>query len=122
MKAIKSNPAKTSLTISMGFLIVFLLYKLDWAILVSLSVGLIGALFDGFSRFIEKAWFKLAKILSFIVPNILLAFIFFLFLFPLSLLYKLFRKSDPLKLRNNGSSLYKNRTDLIFKSNFENMW
>jgi hypothetical protein len=122
MKEIKSNPAKTTLIISMGFLMVFLLYRLDWALLVSLSVGLIGALFDGLSRFVEKAWFKLANILSFIVPNILLAFIFFLFLFPLSLLYKLFRKSDPLKLRNNGLSLYKNRTDLIFKSNFENMW
>jgi hypothetical protein len=122
MKAIKSNPAKTALIISMGFLMVFLIYRLDWAIMVSLSVGLIGALFEGVSKLIEKVWFKLAKILSFIVPNILLAFVFFLFLFPLSLLNKLFRKSDPLKLRNNSPSLFKNRNELISKSHFENMW
>jgi hypothetical protein len=122
MKAIKSNPAKTALIISMGFLMVFLIYRLDWAIMVSLSVGLIGALFEGVSKLIEKVWFKLAKILSFIVPNILLAFVFFLFLFPLSLLNKLFRKSDPLKLRNTSPSLFKNRTELISKSHFENMW
>ena len=122
MKSIKSNPAKTAIVISMGFLMVFLIYRLDWAIWVSLSVGLIGALFDGVSKLIEKVWFKLANILSFIVPNILLAFIFFLFLFPISLLNKLFRKGDPLKLRNTSPSLYKNRTELISKSNFDNMW
>ena len=122
MNAIKSNPAKTALIISMGFLMVFLVYRLDWAIMVSLSVGLIGALFEGLSKLIEKVWFKLANILSFIVPNILLALIFFLFLFPISLLNKLFRKSDPLKLSNTSSSLYKNRTELISKSHFENMW
>jgi hypothetical protein len=122
MKAIKSNPAKTSLIISMGFLLIFLIYRLDWAIMVSLSVGLIGALFEKVSKLIEKIWFKLAYILSLIVPNILLGIVFFLFLLPISLLYKLFRKSDPLKLRNISPSLYKNRTELISKSHFENMW
>jgi ABC-type Fe3+ transport system permease subunit len=122
MKEIKSNPAKTTLIISMGFLMVFLVYKLDWAILVSLIVGLIGAFFTGLSRLIEKFWFKLAYILSLIVPNILLGFIFFFILFPLSFLSKIFRKNDLLKLKNIRTSVYTNRLDTIDKAHFDNMW
>lgn len=122
MKEIKSNPAKTALIISMGFLVVFMVYKLDWALLVSLAIGLIGALFEGLSKMIEKIWFKLAYVLSLIVPNILLGFIFFLFLYPISLLSKLFRKNDLLKLKNSNTSVYTIRTDVFDKAHFDNMW
>lgn len=122
MKEIKSNPAKTALIISMGFLVVFMVYKLHWALLVSLAIGLIGALFEGLSKMIEKIWFKLAYVLSLIVPNILLGFIFFLFLYPISLLSKLFRKNDLLKLKNSNTSVYTIRTDVFDKAHFDNMW
>ncbi|MBK7338789.1 MAG: hypothetical protein IPJ00_22830 [Saprospirales bacterium] len=78
----KSNPVKTLLTISMGFLGLFLAFDLSWAIWVALGVGVIGLFSDFLSAKIEYLWMKLAHVMGMIVPPVLLAGIFFLFLSP----------------------------------------
>jgi hypothetical protein len=83
MQKIKSNPVKTMLTISIGFLVIFIITKLNWALLIALVIGLIGLFSSFLSKQIEFLWTKLAWFLGLIVPNILLSAIFYLFLFPL---------------------------------------
>ena len=90
MKEMKSNPSKTVLTISVGFLFVYLFAKLNWALWVSFGIGLTGVFSDYLSQLIEKVWMKLAFVLSKIVPNIILGIIFFALLLPISLLSKVF--------------------------------
>lgn len=119
---IKSNPAKTVLTISVGFIIVFLVTRLNWALTVSLVVGLIGVLSDYLSNKIDYLWMKLTWILSLIVPNILLGIVFFLFLFPVSLLSKLFGRKDPLHLKNKSDTVYVTIDRQFDKDSFENPW
>lgn len=129
----KSNPAKTVLTISMGLALIYLYNqvkstehywqsKINWLLAAAIIIGVIGILSESLSRWIEIAWMKLAYILSLIVPNIILGIVFFLFLLPLSLLSKLFRKEDTLVLKNNISSVYKTKNKEYDKAHFENMW
>ena len=129
----KSNPAKTVLTISTGLALIFLYQqvkshenywdnKVNWLLASAVILGVIGIFSDALSIWIEKAWMKLAHILSLIVPNIILGVIFFLFLLPLSLLSKVFRKEDALVLKNNVNSVYKIKNKEYDKAHFENMW
>ncbi len=118
----KSNPAKTALTISMGFLLIFWFTKMQWAIMLALIVGIVAVFSETLSKYIEKVWMKLAFILSLIVPNIVLGIVFFVFLLPLSLLSKVFRKEDALKLKNKFDSVYSEKNKEYDKAHFENMW
>ena len=117
----KDNSKSTMLVISMGFLALHLIYSWQWAIYVSLVIGIIGIVSRSLSRKIAQAWMMLAKILGYIVPNILLSLIFFLFLFPISLLAKLFKK-DPLMLSREHSSYFVDIEKEMDKRDFEKIW
>jgi len=117
----RDTSKSTMLVISMGFLIIYLLFSLQWAVIVSLAVGLIGIVSSALSKKIEWAWMKLTRILSYIIPSILLGIIFYLFLFPLSLLSKLFTK-DPLMLSNKYSTYFVNVEKTFDKSSMEKSW
>ncbi len=122
MKDKKTNITKTILTISVGFVLVYLATKWNWAILVSFVVGLIGIVSTYLSQKIEFLWDKLTWLLSLVVPNILLSAVFYLFLFPVSILSKLFGKKDPLRLRNKGSSVFVKVDKDFDKTSFEKPW
>src|SRR5689334_4912420 len=117
----KDTSSTTMLVISMGFLGLYLIFAWKWAVFVSLAVGLTGILSDVLSKKIEWAWMKLSRILSYIVPSILLGLLFYLFLFPLSLLSKLFTK-DPLMLSDKYSSYFVNVERKIDKASMEKPW
>jgi Saxitoxin biosynthesis operon protein SxtJ len=122
MKNYKSEPVKTCLTIAMGFLVVFLVTKGQWALIIALVVGLTGLFSPFLSRQIDFLWMKLTHVLSLIVPNILLGAVFYLFLFPISLLSKLFGKGDPLLLKNNQNSTFTTENKQFGKASFEKPW
>ena len=118
----KTDPTKTVLTISVGFVIIYLITKWHPAIIVSLVVGLTGILSSYLSKKIDWLWMKLSWILSLIVPNIVLAIVFYLFLFPVSVLSKLFGRKDPLILKNKSDSIFRNRTKEFERTSFEKPW
>lgn len=118
----KSQPTKTMLTISMGFLIIYLIGKIDWAIYVSVIIGLTGVFSTYLSKKIEFLWMKLSWVLSLIIPNILLSIIFYIFLFPIALISKISRSHDPLLLKNKRDSTFMDINKNFEKSNLENPW
>ena len=122
MAKIKSTPAKTMLTISMGFLVVYFIINDNWALFTALGIGIIGISSAFISKLIEKLWFKLAWLLGLIIPNILLTCIFFLILFPFALLSRLFRRTDLLHLKNNADSTFTVCNKEYGKKSFENPW
>lgn len=122
MQKIKSNPVKTMLTISVGFLVIFIITKLNWALLVALIIGLIGISSTFLSKHIEFLWTKLAWFLGLIVPNILLSAIFYLFLFPIAVLSKIFGKNDSFKLKNNADTVFVSSNKDFDKNSFEKPW
>lgn len=117
-----SNPAKTVLTICLGFLVVFLITKAKWALTTAVIVGLAGLFSDFLAKKIEWLWMKLAQVLALIVPNILLGAIFYLFLFPVALLSRLFGKKDPMRLKNSSATVWVEKKTGFDAASFEKPW
>tara|TARA_B100001758_G_C18123096_1_gene459799 strand:+ start:31 stop:396 length:366 start_codon:yes stop_codon:yes gene_type:complete len=121
MHQIKSNPVKTILVIITGLLVFYLFKKLDIILYIILSLGLIGVFSSYLSSKVELLWFKIAYFLSLIIPNIILGFIFYFFLFPIALFSRVFSK-DPLNLKNSSRSIYKEVNKNFNKDSFKNTW
>ena len=118
----KPDSSKTTvLVISMGFLAIYLIFGWKWAVYVSLSVGVLGIASTFISQKIEWAWMQLAKVLGYIMPNVLLSIVFFIFLFPMALLARLFSK-DPLMLSNKHKSYFIDINAQMDKKSFEKIW
>jgi hypothetical protein len=117
----KDTSKSTILVITLGFIVVFLLLDQSWAIYTALGIGILGAASDWAASTIEWLWFKLAHVLSKIIPTILLTAIFYLFLFPFSVISRLFT-NDPLMLKNNGHSTFKDVAIIDIKKSMEKNW
>jgi len=118
----KTDTSKsTILIISMGFLTLYLVFSWQWAVIVSLTVGVVGIISPFLSKKIEWGWMKLAQFMGYIIPNILLSIVFFLFLFPISLLSKLFSK-DPLMLSEKYKTYFIDINKEMDKGSFEKIW
>ena len=114
-----SNSYKTVLTIVIGFGIVFLITQNKYFLYVTLGIGILGLISSFLAKQIENLWGLLTKLLSYIVPNILLTIIFYLFLFPIALLSRLFSKKDHLKLKKSGESTFVIDERSFEKASFE---
>lgn len=122
MKAAKTEPIKTVLIISTGFGIIFLLFDLRWALYTSLFIGISGITSSKASQGIDYLWMKIAKVLSFIMPNIILSIVFYLFLFPIALMSKVFGSKSTFQMKNKNETLWLNKNTQVKKSSFEKMW
>jgi hypothetical protein len=118
----KSDTSKsTILVISMGFLVLHLIFFWQWAAIVAFMVGVVGIVSTFLSKKIEWGWMKLSKFMGYIISNILLSIVFFLFLFPISLLSKMFIK-DPLMLSKEYSTYFIDINKEMDKRSFEKIW
>lgn len=122
MKIQNSDSLKTILVICLGFTFIFLVTEWKWALFIGFSIGILGLISRYLRDKIDFLWMKLAWILSFIVPNIILGLIFYLVLFPISLLSKLFGNKDPLRLKNPVESVYVTNNKEFSLKSFENTW
>jgi hypothetical protein len=105
----------------MGFLILYLIFSWQWAVIVSLVVGILGIISGNLSRIIEKGWFAFSRLLSYFIPSILLGIVFYFFLFPLSLFSKIFTK-DPLMLSNKYKTYFIDIHRGMEDGYFKKMW
>ncbi|MDI6741196.1 MAG: SxtJ family membrane protein [Smithella sp.] len=117
----KNTSKSTILVISMGFLVLYLVFSWKWSVFVSLAVGMTGIISNSLSVLIEKGWMKLSHILSHIIPPVLLGAVFYLFLFPLSLVSKIFTK-DPLMLSPQHKTYFIQIDKSVDKKSFEKIW
>ncbi len=117
-----TNPTKTVLTIATGFLIIGLFTGNEVFYKIAAGVGILGLISSKLAYWIDFLWMKLAWVLSLIVPNILLSAVFFLVLFPVALLSRLFGESDPLWLKNRRDSFFKETNKTFDPESFENPW
>ena len=122
MKKNTPNPSKSILAITVGFLIIFLIFKFIWALYTSLIIGSIGLLSEKISAFIEFIWLKISQILGIFLPNIILSLVYFLVLVPISFLRKIFNKSSLEILNKKEDSNFLNSSRLFNKKSFENPW
>jgi Flp pilus assembly pilin Flp len=121
MENFKSNPDKTILTISVGLLVVYYFSKVEAFLLVAIAIGLVGIFSHFLATKIEWFWMKLAQLLSYIVPNIVLSIVFYFILTPIALLSRIGKK-NPFQLKNTNDSVFKDRVLDIQPSDFEKTW
>lgn len=112
----------TILVICMGFLVIFLATKGKWALYTSLGVGVVALASSYMSQKIEWGWNKLAEVLGYIVPSILLSIVFFVFLLPISLLSKIFKKDTLMLSKKYKTYFIDTSTRVVTKKSFENTW
>ena len=120
-----TNVYKDILIISTGFVLLHFVWKNPVAKQVFFYTGLGIAVVSLLSPFIAEkivwGWLKLAHILGYINSRIILSAIFFVFLTPVALLYRM-RKGDPLRLKKSGGSYYTARNHSFEKKDLEKMW
>lgn len=119
----ETNQAQTILSIVVGFLALHYIFGGEYFLPAALAVGVLSLISNGFTRLISQAWAKFALVLGRINGNILLTFIFFVFLTPVAFLMRIFKKGDALKLKKqNANTVYVNRDHTYTKSDLANIW
>ena len=118
----KLKAKSTILVIVVGFIIIYVYSKNYNFLRISIIIGLLGVISDSASLIIDKIWFKISYILGLIVPNILLGLIFYIFLFPIALLSRIFGNKDALNLKNNTNTLFINKNSIFKSKSFEQPW
>ncbi|MFU8812109.1 MAG: SxtJ family membrane protein [Balneolaceae bacterium] len=116
------DKVKAQLVIVTGLLLIGLIF--DW-FYVQLAAAILGVGFvfvPPFGNLVLKGWFKIAEGLGWFNSRILLSFVFYVFLTPLAVAFRLFG-NDPLKL--NGppeKSVFDERDHTYTASDLENPW
>ena len=121
MKKNTPNPTQTILTIVIGLILFYLITDIQFLIHLSFILGAIGLFSTYLSKVVDYLWIKLAWVLSLIVPNILLSIIFYLILFPIALISKIFHK-DTLKIKKQKASIYKEINKTFVLEDLKNPW
>ena len=113
------NNFQTILVITIGFLIIYMINENNIFLYISLVVGIIGIVSEFLTSKIVWVWDKITWLLSKIMPNVLLTIVFYLFLFPVAILSRIFGNYDVLSLKNNKPTLFKGTNKAFTKANLE---
>ena len=112
----------TILAIIFGFLFINLFYNSDRLILVLTFLSGICLFSERISVWIEKIWLNISKVLSYIIPNLILCIVFYFILTPFSILSKLFKSKTDFRFKNPSDTNF-NITEKVYdKDSFERAW
>ena len=118
----KTKILESILAITTGLVVIGLIFEIRILFTIGACVGICGLLIPPLARFIAFLWMKLAVILGYINSRILLSIVFYIFLFPIAMLSRLFSK-DPLQLRPKKSgSYFSERNHQYVAEDFNHPW
>lgn len=114
---------ESCLVISMGLVLLWFIYQLKWLLAIALIIGIIGLFFNALATGITWFWYKLSDILGFVMSKLLLSIVFFVILFPIALLSRLFNKNTlQLKKKTDLESYWKLRNHEYTAKDMEHIW
>jgi len=118
-----NNKSKeTVLVITVGFLVLYLVFKHHIFLTLSLIIGLAGILSSWLSVKIDLVWSKLSLLLGWICNTLLLTLIFFLVLTPVGLFRRLLGKGGMLRVLEEQRSNFTDREHTFTEQDMENVW
>lgn len=117
-----TEKVKAQLVIVTGLLVLYFVFKSPWLLYGAVGVGVLSLAIPVVGDFIVKIWFKLAEVLGNINGKIILSIMFFVFLWPIALLYRLTSKNPLAIKRTDDSSFYTERNHLYKKEDLEQTW
>lgn len=114
---------ETCLVISTGLIIAWFVYRLDGLLMVATAIGIIGAFFNALATWINWLWYKIAEVMGAVMSRVILSLVFFLFLFPIALVYRLFN-DDGLQLtkKEDEESYWTDRPHSFTGKDLKDMW
>jgi hypothetical protein len=113
---------KAQLVIVTGLLVLYFVFKSPWWLYAAVAVGVVSLAIPALGDLLVKGWFKLAEILGNINGKIILSVMFFVFLFPIAVLYRLTAKNPLAVKRTKSDSFYTDRDHLYTKEDLEHTW
>ena len=124
----REKKVEAILAIVVGFLALYFIFgvwrgfEVDWMLWVSLVVGVLSMMSSTVMNLITSGWFKFAEILgNYVTGPILLGLVFFVVLFPISVLARIFGKDHLMKKRRDDS-YYVDRDHAYVNKDIENIW
>jgi len=109
------------LTIAAVLLGLFYILEIEILLPIALGLMLVGLLSKWLSAKIIWLWYKLSEVMGYVMSRVILSIVFFFFLFPIAVLYRLFT-SDSLNLKNKGDTTYTSRNHTYTATDLENPW
>lgn len=116
----KKNSTATILVLVIACIVLFWLTGKKYFLPVAVLLGFSGLFSSYVADKIHWLWMKLGEGLGYVTGRIIMTLIFFLLLYPLSLLSKLFRKNNQLK--PGAESYFEARNFVYTRESMENTW
>ncbi len=119
----KTNKYLVILVIVAGLMGCYFLFKINILLPIALGIAVISIASSSLAEKIVWVWDKIALILGTVNSKILLSVIFYVFLVPIALTSRLFKKKDELFLKKkNEGSYYKERNHSYKVEDLENVF
>jgi hypothetical protein len=125
IKLTREKELETILTISVFFVVFYFVTRQQHKYLLGLSLafGIVGMTSKFLTAKIAWVWMKLSEIMGAISSRVILTGVFYLILFPVSLLARVFSKRDSILLKkSSGTTYYKVRNHTYQPADLENTW
>ena len=113
---------ETVLVITVGCIILYLVFKSKVFLYCALVIGLAGILSLYLSEKIDWVWGKLSFIMGEISNRVLLTIIFLLVVTPVGLIRRLRKKNSLTYFDKNATSNFTGRNHTFSKKDLENTW
>ncbi len=123
LEFIKTDPEtpKTQLVIVVGLLVIAAIFDNEYIAYAALIIGLVCLIIKSAGDLIVFGWYKLAELLSRVMNPLILGLLYFTFITPIALLFRLFG-NDPLALKEQRGSIFDFREHTYSKKDLENPW
>jgi len=114
---------KTLNILALAVLIVYFFTHLHWLLWAVLFFLAVGSFENRLARNLAKGWLKFSELLGVVTSKVLLTLVFYFFLVPIALLYRLFHKEMSSHFRNrNRTSFFTEIEKPYSKKSLENPW
>ena len=124
--ATREKELETILTLCVALVVIYFVTKEQHVYLlwITTALGLVGMFSKFLTTKISWAWLKLGEMMGAVMSKVILSAVFFVFLFPIALLSRVFNKGvDSLQLsKGNKTSYYFIRNHKYESKDLKNVW
>ena len=123
-KMSEAEKSKAQLVIVTGLVVFSFIFK-SASVYLLYAAGIIGVLcifLPVFGDLLVKVWFKIAEGLGWFNSRVILTVLFYVFLWPIAMLYRLSTKNPMGVKRPDTKSMYMERNHTYTPKDLENIW
>lgn len=117
----KAKSLETLLVLTGALIVVYWISPKKIYLLVALLFILIGIVSPFLSSKISWVWLKFAELIGSVMSKVILTVVYFIFLVPIALVYRLTQK-NPLFLKRRDGTYYTARNKQFAPKDVENIW